>query len=63
MPATVVRENVVKFRDLPLYVRVPSLPPELQPGTGVQVVVTAVDLIDSTVEVVFKSRLGGDAPN
>ncbi|MEO7404262.1 MAG: RNB domain-containing ribonuclease, partial [Burkholderiales bacterium] len=61
--ATVVRESVVKFRDLPLYVRVPSLPPELQPGTGVQVAVTGVDLIDSTVEVVFKSRLGGDAPN
>src|SRR5579871_241076 len=57
--ATVVRDNSVKFRDLPLYVRVPSLPPDVTPGTQVIVEVAAVDLIDSTIDAIYKSRLSG----
>jgi exoribonuclease II len=52
---TVVRDNTVKFRDLPLYVRMPSLPAELAPGTQVSVEITAIDLIDSTIEAIYKS--------
>jgi exoribonuclease-2 len=52
-PAEVVRENVVKFAGLPLYVRVPSLP-DLPPGTPVEVEVAAVDLIDTHVRCVYK---------
>lgn len=59
--AAVVRENVVKFRDLPLFVRVPSLP-ELAPGTTVQVEITEIDLIDSTVAAVYVARPETPAP-
>lgn len=55
--AVVVRENVVKFRDLPLYVRVPSLP-DLPSGTNVVVDVVRVDLIDAVVDAVYKNRVG-----
>jgi exoribonuclease-2 len=60
-PATVVRESTVKIRDIPLYVRVPSLPPELGPGTQVIVEVDAVDLIDSTIDAIYKTRQGDSA--
>jgi len=60
--AVVVRENVVKFRDLPLYVRVPSLP-DLSPGTHVVVDIARVDLIDAVVDAVFQSRVGARAPD
>ena len=53
--AVVVRDNVVKFRELPLYVRVPSLPTGTPPGTEVMVEVRAIDLIDSTIDAVYKS--------
>jgi exoribonuclease-2 len=51
--AEVVRENVVKFVGLPLYVRAPSLP-DLPPGTAVEVEVVDVDLIDTSVRCVYK---------
>jgi len=51
--AEVVRDNLVKFVGLPLFVRVPSLP-ELTPGTAVEVEVAAVDLIDTHVRCVYK---------
>jgi len=52
--AEVVRENVVKLAHIPLYVRVPSLPPDLPPGTPVEVEVAEVDLIDTHVRCVYK---------
>jgi exoribonuclease-2 len=50
---TVVRDNLVRFADLPLYVRVPSLP-DLEPGDEAMVEVEEVDLIDTQVRCVYK---------
>ncbi len=49
----VVRDNLVKFADLPLFVRVPSLP-DLEPGAEAMVEVAEVDLIDTQVRCVYK---------
>jgi exoribonuclease II len=55
--ASVAREGVVKLRAIPLYVRMSSLP-DLPPGTPVIVEVESIDLVDSTVRAVYKSRVG-----
>jgi exoribonuclease-2 len=50
--ATVVRDNLVRFDGIPLYVRVPDLP-ALTPGTRVRVGVGRIDLLAATVETRF----------
>jgi exoribonuclease-2 len=50
--ATVVRDNLVRFDGIPLYVRAPDLP-ALTPGTRVRVAVGQIDLLAATVEVRF----------
>lgn len=56
----VLRENLVRFENLPLAVRVPSLP-ELEPGSRVRLVVGAPDLIERQVNCVWRSTLGQEA--
>jgi exoribonuclease-2 len=50
--ATVVRENLVRFDGLPLYVRAPDMP-TLTPGTRVRVGVGRIDLLAATLEARF----------
>jgi exoribonuclease-2 len=53
-PAQVVRDGLVRLADIPLFVRVPSLPQDVSPGDEVMVEIQAVDLIDSEVRCVYK---------
>ncbi len=55
--ATVIRENLVKLDDLPYFLRLPSLPAEAMPGARVMLDIRAIDLIDSTLDAVYKSAL------
>jgi exoribonuclease-2 len=50
--ATVVRDNLVRFDGIPLYVRAPDVP-ALTPGTRVRLAVGQIDLLAATVEVRF----------
>jgi exoribonuclease II len=50
--ATVVRDNLVRFDGIPLYVRAPDLP-ALTPGTRVRIGVGRIDLLAATVEARF----------
>jgi exoribonuclease-2 len=52
--AHVVREGLVRFADLPLFVRVPSLPVEVSTGDTVMVEIQSIDLIDSDLRCVYK---------
>ena len=56
--AQVLRDNLVKFEGIPLYVRVPSLP-DLEIGTPVLLEIEGIDLIDNSV----KARYKGSAEN
>ena len=51
--AQVLRDNLVKFEGIPLYVRVPSLP-ELEVGSRVLLEIEGIDLIDNSVKARFK---------
>jgi exoribonuclease-2 len=55
--AQVLRDNLVKFEGIPLYVRVPSMP-ELEIGSRVLLEIEGIDLIDNSVKARFKELLG-----
>jgi exoribonuclease-2 len=62
--AVVVRENLVRFEDLPLSVRVPSLP-VLAAGTRVRLAVESVDLLERSLACAYRETLqpgSGEAP-
>jgi len=56
--AAVLRENLVRLEGLPLVVRVPSLP-ETGIGTRVRLTVKAIDLLERSLECVFREILPG----
>jgi len=56
--AQVLRDNLVKFEGIPLYVRVPSLP-ELAVGSRVLLEIEGIDLIDNSVKARFKESAEG----
>jgi exoribonuclease-2 len=54
--ATVIRESLARFDELPLVARVPSLP-ALDPGARVELAITTIDLLDLTLRCEFRGRL------
>jgi exoribonuclease-2 len=62
--AVVLRENLVRFENLPLAVRVPSLP-ALAAGTRVRLAVESVDLLERSLACAYRETLqpgSGEAP-
>jgi exoribonuclease-2 len=55
--ATVLRESMVRIDGLPLVLRVPSLPPEVEPGARVEVAVTDIDLLDLDARCRYLGRV------
>jgi exoribonuclease-2 len=53
--ATVIRESLARFDELPLIVRVPSLP-ALDPGVRVELAVTGLDLLELTLHCEFRGQ-------
>jgi exoribonuclease-2 len=65
--ALVLREGVARVEGLPLTLRVPSLPPELEPGTRVRLELGEFDLVERSVACVYRGTLpraaaAGDLP-
>ena len=56
VPATVIRESLARFDELPLVARVPSLPP-LDPGVRVELAVADVDLLELTLRCEYRRQL------
>ncbi|TSA13297.1 MAG: RNB domain-containing ribonuclease [Betaproteobacteria bacterium] len=54
--AQVLRDNLVKFEGIPLYVRVPSLP-DLEMGSRVLLEIEGIDLIDNSVNARYKGAV------
>jgi len=54
--ATVIRESLARFDELPLVARVPSLPP-LDAGSRVELAVTGIDLLELALQCEFRRRL------
>jgi exoribonuclease-2 len=50
-----MRENLVRLEQIPLVQRVPSLPATVTPGQRVELAVGAVDLLDLTLDLEFRS--------
>jgi len=62
--AVVVRESLVRLEDLPLAVRVPSLP-ALAAGTRVRLAIESVDLLERSLACAYRETLqpgSGEAP-
>lgn len=62
--AVVVRENLVRLEDLPLAVRVPSLP-ALAAGSRVRLAIESVDLLERSLACAYRETLqpgSGEAP-
>jgi exoribonuclease II len=57
--AAVLRENLVRLEGLPLFVRVSSLPETTAPGTRVRLAVREVNLLERTVDCVYRETLPG----
>ena len=51
--ATVVRDNLVRFDDVPLYLRVADLP-AVAPDTRVRLGVGRIDLLAATIEMHYQ---------
>jgi exoribonuclease-2 len=56
--ATVLREGLARFDELPLIVRVPSLP-VLAPGTRVELAVSDLDLLELTLRCEYRRTAPG----
>ena len=59
--AAVLRENLVRLEGVPLFVRVPSLPETAAPGARVRLAVREVNLLERTVDCVYRETLPGAA--
>ncbi|HEU0220103.1 MAG TPA: RNB domain-containing ribonuclease [Gallionella sp.] len=59
--ALVLRENLVKLTDIPLVLRVPSLP-ELPANTLVRLAIVSVDLLDVEVQARFVAAITEEEP-
>ena len=59
--AVVLRENLVRLEGLPLYLRVPSLPETVVPPARVRLAVREVDLLERTLDCVYRQTLPGGA--
>lgn len=58
--AQVLRDNLVKFEGIPLYMRVPSLP-DLEVGSRVLLEIEGIDLIENAVKARYKGPVEGHA--
>jgi exoribonuclease-2 len=56
---TVIRENLVRFDRLPLFVRLPEMP-ALAPDTQVRIAVARIDLVEATFESRYLGRADSD---
>lgn len=54
--AEVIREDLVRFRRLPLVIRVPSVP-ALPAGSRVELAVSSIDLLENTLHCEFKRQI------
>ena len=54
--ATVLRENLVRLERIPLFTRVPSLPPDVAPGSAVEVEISAIDYLSLDFDCRFVAR-------
>jgi exoribonuclease-2 len=56
--ATVIRENLVRFDDLPITARVASLP-DLPPDSTVELAISSIDLLELTFHSEFRRQMDG----